>query len=1407
MNRIQTVIDSKVILALTPAQHPIWLGHQIDPLSPAYNVASYIDIAGGTLDVSLLASALYTAVRETDALRVRIVEHDNGVQKNPVQIIEADATFAFDVIDLATQPDPVGSAQAWMKRDVAVRFDLGTSPLISTSLLRLDGQRHWCYVKTHHIAMDGYALSMFIRRLADVYTALVQHEAVKPSPFLPLQALVDSEQAYKASDAFEADRAYWMSRCAGLGDVPSFCETTAQPSFKALQHKVVLDDALVRKLSAAGEQASTHWVSVVIAGFAGYLSRYTGCSDVVIGVPLLNRLESVAARVPSTMANVLPLQLSIRPADTMAQLLDKVERELAGMKAHQRYRAEDVRRDCNLVGAGRRLTGPQINIDIFTDPLTFGRVPAHAHVLAAGPADDLSIVVQAGQLAGQIQLIGLANPALYTEQTLATHLQRFTAFLDRFSEDLHGSIGRLDASLPQELDFFFAPRRHPQGPQAGAGEHDRQTLVRVFEARAAATPDAIALSFNGEHLSYCQLDLQANQLAHHLADAAGASSNRLVALLLPRSIDTVVSILAVLKCGFGYVPMDPDAPVSRLEVIISDTQPVLLITDRAHSETVAHLPYGQLLLDDAATQQAIAYRDTKPLALQGIGPRPGDLAYVIYTSGSTGVPKGVKITHHNVVRLFTSTDSWFGYRSDDVWTLCHSYIFDASIWEMWGALLHGSRLVIVPVETTRAPDELLKLVVQEQVTVFGQIPSAFYRFMEAEQDHPELSTRLKLRYQCFGGEALDLSRLKSWFAVARPSRPRLLNMYGITETTVNVTYQFVTESQVNEGLGSLIGKAYEDLEVMVLDDALRPVPIGHYGEMYVVGAGLSEGYLNRPDLDVVRFVANPYGTLGSRMYRSGDVAAVLPDHTLSYVGRADQQVKVKGYRIELGEIEAQLREHPRISDAVVSVRTDAAGDARLEAHVVLRVEHVQQAAIDVSELRDHLRSKLPSYMVPGAIGILASLPVSHTGKVDRRALPEIQSDEARHIEPARDELDETVLAVWCAHLALSRIGINDNFFDIGGDSIKAIRVCRELNIPVTELFEDPTPRAAADLIRHQQEGGQARRETSLHCFTRQSAGTQANLVLVPFAGGNALAYRELANELSGVFNCVCVNLPGHDPTQPEAAMMGIAELAEKAVEEIMTSLQGPIVVYGHCAGNAIAIAIARHLEQAGARLVELVIGGMLPDADPQDVQASVATKTGEDIIAFLRQLGGFKDVLDEVTLARISRMTKHDSVETAAFFADDACGRQVLEAPIRVVVGDQDPLTPDYLLRHLDWSSWTAGAVSLAVIEGGGHYFATDNARQLAAELTGRFRHLAPVVSTRAARKLREFANPFDDAQGPFLLLVNPAGQRSLWPVFAPQPLGWTVEHGPSTRDDCLAVALSKASLHQPAPVARGVQA
>ncbi|MQX45582.1 amino acid adenylation domain-containing protein, partial [Sinorhizobium medicae] len=545
-----------------------------------------------------------------------------------------------------------------------------------------------------------------------------------------------------------------------------------------------------------------------------------------------------------------------------------------------------------------------------------------------------------------------------------------------------------------------------------------------------------ALVFEEQSISYGALNADANRLAHHLI-GLGVRPDQPVAICVERSPAMVVGLLAILKAGGAYVPLDPAYPSERLRQLLDDAGPRLLLCDAAGraalgAEAIADLSAVDL---DAATAWADQSADDPDPHALGLTAR--NLAYVIYTSGSTGTPKGVMVEHAQIVRLFEATRSWYDFNERDVWCLFHSFSFDFSVWELWGALHCGGRLVLVPGHIARSAPDFYTLVCKSSATVLNQTPSGFKVLIEAER---ESGVRNQLRYLIFGGEALEPSSLKPWFERHCDHAPRLINMYGITETTVHVTYRLLNKSDTSSSCGP-IGERIPDLRIYLLDGHGQPVPFGAVGELYIGGAGVARGYLNRPDLTAERFLADPFsGKAGARMYRSGDLARYLPDGNLEFLGRNDDQVKIRGFRIEPGEIAARLLEHELVGDAAVVAHADAAGDKRLVAYVVAKTTDGSAEADGAglaASLRAHLGGLLPDYMVPSAFVRLDALPLTVNGKLDRKALP-VPDDDAyarRTYEAPQGEIETLLAGIWAELLGVERVGRHDNFFELGGHSL------------------------------------------------------------------------------------------------------------------------------------------------------------------------------------------------------------------------------------------------------------------------------------------------------------------------------------------------------------------------------------
>jgi amino acid adenylation domain-containing protein len=592
----------------------------------------------------------------------------------------------------------------------------------------------------------------------------------------------------------------------------------------------------------------------------------------------------------------------------------------------------------------------------------------------------------------------------------------------------------------------------------------RDSMVDLFERAAAANSDKIAAVCGNVSVTYGALNSQANHVAAELR-GLGVRTDSFVAIYLDRSIEMLVAVLGVLKAGGAYLPIDPAYPTSRVLDVLDDAKPVAVLTsaslaaglvDQPVQSSVAIVKIEELLTG------APSGLENPPLAAGG-----DDLAYMIYTSGSTGKPKGVMVTHRNIVRLLSQTEPWFHFNSDDVWTMFHSIAFDFSVWEIWGSLLTGGRLVIVPFAVSRSPQDFYDLLSAEQVTVLNQTPSAFSMLVQVEQNTTPLP--LALRFVIFGGEALQYRKLAPWFERHGDTTPQLINMYGITETTVHVTYRAIKAEEAESVQESLIGVPIPDMQVHLLDASGKPVAAGEVGEIYVGGGGVSRGYHNRPQLNEERFIPDPFSSSpGARLYRAGDLARLRPDGEMVYLGRNDSQVKINGFRIELGEVEAALAAAPGVQQSCVVAQTDGNGTQRLAAYFV----PAPGAEVTAGLLGKFFAEKMPAHMRPSSYTQLKDIPLTVNGKLDSAALPapSMGTGLPEGTAQSLSETEEKVARIFSETLDLRRIGVDDNFFDCGGTSLLLIKAHLllqaqfERQIPITLMFECPTVRSLAQRL-------------------------------------------------------------------------------------------------------------------------------------------------------------------------------------------------------------------------------------------------------------------------------------------------------------------------------------------------------
>src|SRR5437899_2727924 len=1054
MQRDWAPVQNSSMYRLSTAQLGIWFAQQIKPYASAYSIGEYIEIHG-SLDPRLFEQALRTVVSETDALRLQIVNHLDV----PQQVVRPALSWTMPYTDLSEEADPRAVAEAWMQADLARPVGPTDGPLFGYALFKASADRFFWYARYHHIIMDAFGMWLIARRVANIYTQLAIGRTTNEGSFGSLAALLEQDAVYRASNQFALDRQFWADYLDGRPEPASLAgHPSLGESRGFLRNTTYLPSGGMDCLRSVAHRTGTSIPQVISAATAIFLHRLTSSNDLAFGLPVAAR-NGVSRLTPGMVSNVLPLRVSVRPNMTVSEVVGQTSWQMRRVLKHQQYQITDLRRDGSIAN-GRMPFGLSLNIMAFDYSFKFAGNNIIAHNLSLGPVEDFSIAIYHRSDDVPVRIDLDANPARYSAVDLANYQQRFLKLLIA-SADPDVSIGRLELLSAEERRTIL------QDWNATARALEPQTVAQLFAAQAAQTPDAVAVVFEQEALSYAQLEARANQLAQHLR-RLGVGAETVVGLCLERSLEMVVGLIGILKAGGAYLPLDPSYPAERLSFMLADAGAAVLITHSALRDRLGGHAARVVELDSEAA--AIA---AQPSSAPASAVRPQNLAYVIYTSGSTGTPKGVAVTHQNVVRLFGATEDLFHFNAHDVWTLFHSLAFDCSVCEVWGPVLHGGRLVIVPYAISRCPKEFLTLLAREGVSILNQTPSAFYQLLQAEREDTDLGQALGLRHVMFGGEALDLRRLQDWYEHRLDGSPVLVNMYGITETTVHVTHLVLDRQLAVTSSGSLIGRGIPDLRVYVLDSCLEPVPVGVVGELYISGAGVARGYLGRGDLTGERFVADRFAAAGSRMYRSGDFARWRWDGVLEFVGRADQQVKVRGFRIEPGEIEAALLGHGGVSQAAVVARAGGAGGTQLVGYVVLAAG----CAADAGELRAHVGARLPEYMVSSAIVVLDGFPLTANGKLDRSALP------APEFRPSvgrlpRSPQGELLCALFAEVLGVDRVGIDDDFFALGGHSLLAtrlisrIRSSLDVEVSIRSLFEARTVCGLVECLRDAR-GGRA----------------------------------------------------------------------------------------------------------------------------------------------------------------------------------------------------------------------------------------------------------------------------------------------------------------------------------------------
>lgn len=1167
-------------LPLVAAQPGIWMAERLSTLPGAWSVAHYVELRGA-LDPALLGKAIVAGLQQADTLSLRFEEEEGEVW----QWVAADRTFGEpSIIDLRTAQDPHRAATERMQADLAqdLRVD-GGNPLVCHQLLRVGDDRWYWYQRYHHLLVDGFSFPAITRQIAAIYRAWQRGEATPESPFTPFAEVVDEYQRYAGSEAWQRDKAFWQAQRQAL---PAPASLSAAPlggraaGSDIWRMKLEMNADAFRRL--AGHAPQCQPADLALALTTLWLGRLCNRMDYAAGFIFMRRMGSAALTSTGPVLNVLPLAVHIDAQETLADLAMRLAAQLKKMRRHQRYDAEQIVRDSGKAAGDEPLFGPVLNVKVFDYQLDIDGVQAVTHTLATGPVNDLELALFPDETGG-LSLEILANKARYDEAELRRHVARLTALLAQFAADPALRCGEAEMLSADELARLAAVNDTAVPLPA-------TTLSALVADQARKTPDAPALADAHWQFSYREMRQQVVALAQLLRQR-GVKPGDSVAVALPRSVFLTLALHGIVEAGAAWLPLDTGYPDDRLRMMLEDARPSLLITSEDQLARFSDIPG----LESLCYQQPLAAGDDAPLALS----KPDHTAYIIFTSGSTGRPKGVMVGQTAIVNRLLWMQDRYPLSAQDVVAQKTPCSFDVSVWEFWWPFIAGAQLVMAEPEAHRDPQAMQQFFARYGVTTTHFVPSMLAAFV-ASLDADSVAACRTLRRVFCSGEALPTELCREW---ERLTGAPLHNLYGPTEAAVDVSWYPACGSELAAVTGSSvpIGWPVWNTGLRILDAAMRPVPPGVAGDLYLTGIQLAQGYLGRPDLTASRFIADPFAP-GERMYRTGDVARWLTNGAVEYLGRSDDQLKIRGQRIELGEIDRVMSALPDVAQAVshACVFNQAAatgGDAR---QLVGYLVSDSGLPLDTAALKARLAEQLPPHMVPVVLMQLADLPLSANGKLDRKALPLPTLGGERSGRPPEPGMETLVATAFSQLLGCEVNDIDADFFVLGGHSLLAMRLAAQLSrqlarqVTPGQVMVASTVGKLSALLAADLSDEQARRlglDTLLPL--RESDGP--TLFCFHPASGFAWQFSVLARYLSPRWSITGIQSP-----RPQGPMASAASLDEVCEHHLRTLLaqqpHGPYYLFGYSLGGTLAQGIAARLRQRGEAVAFL---GLLDTWPPE----------------------------------------------------------------------------------------------------------------------------------------------------------------------------------------------------------------
>lgn len=1293
---------------LSFSQQRLWFLHQWEPDSPSYNIPCVFEFRGDVVP-SLLEQAIHTIIERHEVLRTTY----QTIGEEPVQIVHPFIPIGLQAIDLRQLPEQEKRTKkdALIKEKALEPFRLKTEFPIKAYLFTLSPDEHTLLLNIHHIACDGWSIGIIQDEIMKAYMAYSRNEQLElPTLSVQYADFASWQRSYLTGDVLRYHQTYWREKFQGELPILELPLDKPRPPVKSLRG-ADLDRPIAKEAESAikrfCQQEDVTLYTAMMAAYAILLYRYSGKADIIIGSPIASRNREEIERSVGFFVNTLPIRIRLDEHASFRETVMQVKQLTMEASEHQDLPLDKIIEPLHLE---RNLSHSPLfqvmlvlqNMHMWGEEAEELTMAFHGSRNTDSSKFDLTFSISPGIVHAEY------STDLFEEATIARMLEHYMHLLEQGCEQPEQAIAQI--ALMSEAEKEQAVKQWNDTEAAYESDYH---LVAGIEAQASRYPHHAALVCEGITYSYSEMNTRANQLAHYLISQQ-VGPDQAVGIFMERTADVVIAMLAVLKAGGAYVQIDPSYPKDRVQYMIQSSGMRVLITQDKLAADID--PQGVSVLDyDRDRRRYDSLSGENP----AIRTTPEHLMYMIFTSGTTGMPKGVGVELRQFHNYILGMTKHLNIQEPLSYALASTFAADLGTTNIYGALCTGGTLHVLTYDRSCDPDGVADYFRQHPIDIMKVVPSHFEVLLSAEQPQHVIPHKVLI----LAGEGL------SWDTVdkIRKLRPdcQIQNHYGPTETTVSaMAYPLpgeLSEQGLMAGGGMVpIGKPIGNVQAYVLDAHLNPVPVGVPGELYVGGSGVSRGYIHNPELNETRFLSNPFRE--GLMYRTGDRAKLLSSGDVTILGRMDRQIKIRGFRIELGEIESVMTAYSFVKDAIVLVKEDRKGDKRIAAYLVFEASSSSEEA-PMAELKKLLKQKLPEYMIPTYMIELDALPLTPNGKVDLAVLSSMELSIAPSSSSAltpETETETRILEIWKDVLDLETIGMEDSFFELGGDSFKALKAVRRLGdwIGIMDFFKHPTIRSMAAYM----DGGEQSEHGIMHKLTKPGIRERVSFVCVPYAGGSAITSQPLAAQMPAGAALYAVDIPGHEYTRKSEGLLALEEVARMCVDEIEASIQGPVILYGHCVGGALTVEIARQMEARSLPLQCVFLGGTFPIARMPGKLFNLYSKlfptdrsmSNKSYHEFLKALGGFTEVEDMAERDFMIRCLRHDARESENYYtrAYSVTNWTPLHAPITCIVGERDRATEFYEERFKEWEYFSS-QVELVVIPQAGHYFLKHQAKLL----------------------------------------------------------------------------------------------